>query len=79
MKRVYEHKNDFSEGFTKKYGVHMLVYYEQCDSVESAIQREKRLKFWHRAWKIRLIEEKNAEWKDLYEEILTSGFQPSLE
>ncbi len=79
LRRAYEHKNDLVEGFTKKYGVHMLVYYEQCDSAESAIQREKRLKFWHRKWKIRLIEETNPEWKDLYVELICSGFQPPLE
>jgi putative endonuclease len=66
IKRVYEHKNGFVEGFTKKYGVHMLVYYEQCESIESAIRREKQLKVWHRNWKIRLIEEANPDWKDLY-------------
>ncbi|MHB8105310.1 MAG: GIY-YIG nuclease family protein [Dehalococcoidales bacterium] len=69
VRRVYEHKNDFVEGFTKKYNVHMLVYYEQCESIESAIQREKQLKAWHRAWKIRLIEEANPDWKDLYDVI----------
>jgi putative endonuclease len=69
VRRVYEHKNGFVEGFTNKYGVHKLVYYEQCENIESAIQREKRLKFWHRDWKIRLIEETNPEWKDLYDEI----------
>ena len=79
VRRVYEHKNDIIKGFTTKYGVHMLVHYEQCDSVESAIQREKRLKVWHRKWKIRLIEETNPEWKDLYNEIINSGFQPALE
>ena len=79
LRRVYEHKNGLIEGFTKRYGVYMLVYYEQCDSAESAIQREKRLKFWNRKWKIRLIEEANPEWKDLYEEIVNTGFQPSLE
>jgi len=79
LRRVYEHKNGMIEGFTKRYSVHMLVYYEQYDSTEAAIQREKRLKFWHRKWKIRLIEETNPEWKDLYEEIIHSGFQPSLE
>ncbi len=78
-RRVYEHKNDFIKGFTEKYSVHKLVYYEQCENVESAIQREKRLKFWHRKWKIRLIEETNPEWEDLYDEILEPGFQPSLE
>jgi putative endonuclease len=79
LRRAYEHKNGLVEGFTKRYSVHMLVYYEQYDSAEAAIQREKRLKFWHRKWKIRLIEETNQEWKDLYEEIIHSGFQPSLE
>ena len=79
VRRVYEHKNDVIEGFTKKYGVHNLVYYESGEDVNSAIQREKQLKFWHRKWKIRLIEETNPEWKDLFQEILESGFQPSLE
>jgi len=79
MRRVYEHKNDFVEGFTKRYDVHMLVYYEQHDNAESAIQREKRLKFWHRKWKIRLIKETNPEWQDLYDEVIRTGFQPSLE
>jgi putative endonuclease len=69
VKRVYEHKSGFVEGFTKKCGVHKLVYYEQCENIESAIQREKRLKFWYRAWKIRLIEEMNPDWIDLYKSI----------
>jgi len=69
-RRVYEHKNDFIKGFTERYGVHTLVHYEQCEDVESAILREKQLKSWHRKWKIRLIEETNPEWKDLYDEIL---------
>ena len=69
VSRVYEHKNDLNEGFTKRYGVHRLVYYEQCADAKSAIRREKQLKFWHRAWKIRLIEETNPEWKDLYDDI----------
>ena len=58
IRRVYEHKNDLTAGFTKKYGVHKLVYYEQCDEIEPAIQREKRLKKWNRQWKIELIEKK---------------------
>jgi putative endonuclease len=66
IRRVYEHKNGFVEGFTRRYNVHQLVYYEQCENVESAIQREKHLKAWHRKWKIRLIEEANPDWKDLY-------------
>ena len=70
VQRVWQHKNDVVEGFTKKYGVHRLVYYELHDDVENAIIREKRLKKWNRAWKLRLIEEMNADWKDLYESIL---------
>jgi putative endonuclease len=69
IKRVYEHKNDMVEGFTKRYGVHSLVYYEQTEDVRSALEREKRLKDWHRSWKIRLIEGLNPEWKDLYQDI----------
>ncbi len=70
VKRVYEHKNDLSDGFSKKYGVHQLVYFEQTGDVNSAIAREKQLKNWHRQWKLELIEEKNPEWKDLYQELL---------
>lgn len=66
IKRVYEHKNNFVKGFTQKYDVHNLVYYEIAESVESAINREKQIKRWNRAWKIRLIEKSNPEWKDLY-------------
>ena len=68
-KRVYEHKNDLVEGFTKKYKVHNLVYYEQTTDALSAIQREKQLKKWERAWKIRLIEKNNPTWKDLYDDL----------
>ena len=70
LKRVYEHKNDLVEGFTKKYGVHRLVYYEQTEDVKSAIQREKRLKKWKREWKIDLIEQMNPDWVDLYDKLL---------
>lgn len=66
-KRVWEHKNDLVEGFTKKYGVHSLVYFEQFGDMVSAIAREKQLKKWNRGWKIRLIENGNPEWKDLYD------------
>ncbi|KPK96345.1 hypothetical protein AMJ80_00520 [bacterium SM23_31] len=65
-KRVYEHKNDLVEGFTKKYNVHMLVYYEQTGDINFALKREKCLKKWKRAWKIELIEKFNPDWKDLY-------------
>jgi len=61
MKRVWEHKNDLVEGFTKEYGVHRLVYFEMLEDMESAIQREKQLKKWNRDWKIELIEKDNPE------------------
>jgi putative endonuclease len=66
-KRVWEHKNDLVESFTNKYGVHALVYFEQFGDMAAAIARERQLKKWNRAWKIRLIENKNSEWTDLYE------------
>jgi putative endonuclease len=66
VKRIWEHKNDMVEGFTKRYGVHHLVWYELHENMESAIQREKRLKDWKRAWKLELIESDNPNWKDLY-------------
>ena len=65
QRRIYEHKNNLIDGFTKKYKVHNLVYYEQTDSIESAIIREKQLKNWKREWKIKLIEESNIAWSDL--------------
>jgi putative endonuclease len=67
--RVWQHKNGLVEGFTLKYNVDKLVYCEPFADGESAITREKQLKRWKRSWKIRLIEEANPEWKDLYEEI----------
>jgi putative endonuclease len=69
VRRVYEHREGLVEGFTKKHGVHRLVHFEQFDDVENAIRREKRLKSWNRAWKIRLIEEKNPNWIDLYYQV----------
>jgi putative endonuclease len=69
MRRVYEHKNDLVQGFTKRYGVHKLVYYEVCDGQEGALRREKQLKKWNTAWKLRLIEEVNPGWKDIYEDL----------
>jgi putative endonuclease len=69
VKRVYEHKNNLVNGFTKKYSVHRLVWYETHDSAESAITREKRIKKWKRSWKLELIEQGNPEWVDLYETI----------
>lgn len=70
IRRVYEHKTNVVEGFTEKYRVHKLVYWEQSDSVESALQREKQLKRWNRQWKIALIEKENSNWKDMYEQLL---------
>jgi putative endonuclease len=69
VRRVYEHRAGLVEGFTKQYGVHRLVYFEQFDDIEQAILREKRLKGWKRAWKIQLIEENNPNWDDLYPRI----------
>ncbi len=66
VQRVWQHKHDVFEGFTKKYGVHTLVYYEIHPTMLEAIQREKRLKKWNRAWKIALIEKENPEWLDLW-------------
>jgi putative endonuclease len=66
--RMQEHKQGLFAGFTKKYGVKLLVYYEFFDSMEEAIKREKRIKEWQRAWKIRLIHSANPEWVDLYDE-----------
>ncbi|MEW6041839.1 MAG: GIY-YIG nuclease family protein [Elusimicrobiota bacterium] len=70
IRRVYEHKNDLTEGFTKKYRVHKLVYFETTNDIESAIQREKQMKKWYRKWKVELIEKMNPEWKDLYDKLL---------
>jgi putative endonuclease len=66
VRRTYEHKNELIEGFTRRYGVHRLVYFEMHTDIEAAIHREKRLKKWNRAWKIRLIKETNPNWDDLY-------------
>ena len=66
IRRGYEHRTEAVEGFTDKYGVHSLVYFEVTDNVEAAIQREKRLKKWRRDWKIKLIEQTNPHWEDLY-------------
>ena len=68
--RVWQHREEVFEGFTKKYGVKMLVYYEIHEDPSQAIEREKRMKRWRRAWKIRLIEERNPQWKDLSESLL---------
>jgi len=66
LKRVYEHKNNLVGGFTQKYNVHNLVYYEEHNNIGKAITREKQMKKWKRQWKIELIEQFNAQWRDLY-------------
>lgn len=66
VRRVYEHKQGFVKGFTSRYAVHKLVYFEHTPSIDAALTREKELKKWRRQWKIDLIEEKNPEWADLY-------------
>ena len=67
-KRAWEHRSDLVEGFTKRYGVHSLVHYEQCETMPEAIAREKQIKGWARAWKLRLIEQTNPQWRDLWED-----------
>ena len=69
IRRVWLHKNDLVEGFTKRYGVHALVWHESHETMESAITREKNLKRWKRDWKIDLIQKANPSWRDLYHEL----------
>ena len=70
IKRIYEHKNSLVRGFTEKYKVHKLVYYEEHSDIYEAIEREKQMKKWNRKWKINLIEEFNPEWEDLYYKLI---------
>ena len=70
VRRAYEYKSDFVSSFTKTNGTHSLVYFEQTNDVDAALNREKRLKHWLRKWKIALLEERNPEWKDLWAEII---------
>ncbi len=69
LKRVYEHKNDLVDGFSKRYGIHDLVWYEMHETAESAISREKHIKKWNRKWKLELIDNSNPFWDDLYEKL----------
>jgi len=66
IQRIWQHKNKQAEGFTKKYNVHTLVYYEQHEVMETAITREKQMKKWKRDWKVKLIEKDNPQWEDLW-------------
>ncbi len=70
VKRIWQHKNNMVEGFTKRYNVHQLVWYELHENMESAITREKRIKEWKRKWKLNLIESMNPGWEDLYQTIV---------
>ena len=70
VKRIWQHKNDLVDGFTREYGVHELVWFEMHGSMLSAIAREKALKCWKRSWKLRLVEETNPDWRDLYHDIV---------
>ena len=70
VRRVWEHRNDLTAGFSKRYQTHLLVWFERHESMESAIVRERRLKEWKRAWKLELIEAANPAWRDLYREIV---------
>jgi putative endonuclease len=73
IRRVYEHKSGSIPGFTKTYGIDKLVYYEIYSSVRDALQREKYIKHWPRAWKTRLICEVNPAWRDLYDDLVAAG------
>ena len=70
VQRVWQHQNDLADGFTMQHGVHILVWYELHEMMESAITREKAIKAWKRAWKIELIESSNPDWRDLYADII---------
>jgi len=70
VKRIWEHKENVIAGFTKRYAIHRLVWYEMHESMESAIEREKRLKEWKRKWKLELIESTNPKWEDLYDTLV---------
>ena len=76
LRRIYEHKNNIIEGFTKKYSVHNLVYYEKHNDINRAISREKQMKKWERQWKINLIRKSNPEWKDLYHDLVDQNGPP---
>ncbi|MFH1716269.1 MAG: GIY-YIG nuclease family protein [Planctomycetota bacterium] len=71
LKRVHQHRNDVSEGFTRKYGVHNLVYFEIYKDIRDAITREKQMKKWKRQWKVELIEKSNPDWNDLFDNLNT--------
>lgn len=79
IKRIWEHKQHSIEGFTKKYGVDRLVWYEMHETMDSAILREKAIKNWKRSWKIKVIDALNPEWLDLYIDLVDPGFRHTPE
>lgn len=70
IQRIWQHRNDLVDGFTRRYRVHCLVWYEQHATMDSAIAREKAIKGWKRAWKLELVESFNSDWRDLYPDIV---------
>jgi putative endonuclease len=70
VKRIWEHKNNLADGFTKRYGIHNLVWFELYDTLDSAFTREKNIKEWKRAWNLKLIEKDNPDWRDLYTDLI---------
>jgi putative endonuclease len=70
VKRTWQHREHLAEGFTKRYDVTMLVWYEDCESMESVILREKQIKKWNRQWKVDMIERSNPRWRDLFDDIV---------
>jgi len=70
VKRIWQHKNNIADGFTRKYAVHRLVYFDVFEDISDAVSREKQLKRWHRQWKLNLIEQQNPDWRDLYPQLL---------
>ncbi len=69
VRRVYEHREGFAKGFTQRYGLKMLAYFEKYETPDAAIQREKNIKHWSRTWKLQLVESANPQWRDLYNDI----------
>jgi len=78
VRRIWEHREGVVPGFSKRYGLKRLVYYEVHETMPLAIRREKQMKAWQRSWKMRVIREMNPDWDDLYERIVAHGPQPSL-
>jgi putative endonuclease len=78
LRRSWEHRSDLVAGFTRKYGVHILVWFEAHGDIETAIAREKQIKGWNRAWKIKLIEKRNSGWNNLYSKLIGETALPDM-